>query len=163
MKQNTVTKVWYEVVGDGGEKSRAFTSEEAFNKKVAKATKDGEAVPTLVNQLTYTVAFAETLDEALALAGGDESIAVTHFNYGSSLRQHNEASDMLSDPNFQPQDGPVDMAFSVAEKSEGRRKQTNEEKAAKALGVTAEQLIAALASIKQANATQQPQVANSAS
>jgi hypothetical protein len=151
VKQNTVTKVYYEVKNDAGEPVRKFTSEEAFNKQLAKAQKDGEQAPSLLRQLTYTVQLAETPDEALALSGNDQEIFVTHFNYGSSLRQHNEASDLLSDDNFQPTEGAMDMGYSVAEKSEGRRKMTNEEKAAKALGVTPEQLMAALASIKQAN------------
>jgi hypothetical protein len=145
MKTDVVTKVYMQV-GEGEEIERSLTSEEAFNKKVAAATEAGKPVPVLLAQQTFQLTYAETIEEALQLSGGDEDIAVTHFNYGSILRQHKAASDLITDDGFQAEEGIKDLAFSIAQKTE-RKKMTATEKAAKELGIDPAKLQEALALI----------------
>lgn len=142
MKTDVVTKVYMQT-GEGDNIERSITSEDAFNKKVAAAKEKGLPEPVLLAQQTFQLNYAETLDEARELSGGDEAIAVTHFNYGAVLRQHKAASDLITDDGFQAQEGIYDLAFSVSQKTE-RKKMTSTEKAAKELGIDPAQLQEAL-------------------
>jgi len=151
MKTDVVNKVYVQT-GEGDKMERSITSEEAFNKKVAQAKESGSPEPVLLAQQAFQLNYAESLEEALALSGGDESIAVTHFNYGAILRQHKAASDLITDDAFQAQEGIYDLAFSVAQKTE-RKKMTATERAAKELGIDPAKLQEALALILQQQQT----------
>jgi len=162
MRTFTATKVHYtenERDKDGDLKTY-ITSEEAFNKALKRATDAKEELPTLIASQTFQYSAAETIEEAMQLAGmtdlnGDPSIFLSVFNETAGiLKQHNEAADLIRSDNFQPVEGALDLAYAVAQKSEGRQKMSNEDKAAKALGVTADQLRAALALLSQQAATQ---------
>lgn len=143
-----------------------ITSEEAFNKAVKKATDAKEELPVLIASQNFAYRAAETVGEALQLSGvtqdvepidkyiTDQGIDISAFlstfnETAGILKQHNEAADQLRDTNFASQDGEFDLGYAVAQKSEGRSKQSSEQKAAKALGVSMEQLQAALAMIRQ--------------
>lgn len=171
MKENTKTKVYYTETDGAGKSKSYITSETAWNKIIkditeanAAAEKAGQALepmPTLTATGTFGYKFAETVDEAVSLAGGRgvgeyENIEVFLgvFNYAASLRQDNEANDVLSDSNFAPWEGVKDVSYAVAQKVE-RAKMTNEEKALGLLAksgfnISAEQLRAALQMIAQA-------------
>lgn len=160
MKDGTKTKVCYSEVDDKGATKTYITSENAFNKMIKDATEAKEPLPTLVAQQTFGYKYAETVDEAVSLAGGqgvgeyeniDTFLGV--FNYAASLRQDNAANDVLQGEAFQAKDGVWDVSFAVAEKVE-RAKMTSEEKALRelnkgGLSITADQLRAALAVIQQ--------------
>jgi hypothetical protein len=154
MKTQTTTKCRIKTTNKDGEAVFSITSEDAYNKKVKEAAANGGTPPELVKSQTFSLSLAESADEALQLSGNDEAIEMVHFNYGASLRQHNEANDLLADDDFAPQEGTLDLAYAIAEKSEGRRKMSNEEKAAKLCGVSLEQIKAALALVQNQAAQQ---------
>jgi phosphorylcholine metabolism protein LicD len=172
MKQFQATKVHYtenERDKDGNLKTY-ITSEDAFNKALKKATDAKEPLPEMIVSQSAQYSVAETVGEALKLSGvtvdvgpiddyvKDNNIDVTLFldtfnNTAAILKQHNEFADLIRDTNFQAQEGAIELAYSVAQKSE-RAKMSPEERAIKDLSkggivVTPEQLMAALALIKQ--------------
>jgi hypothetical protein len=161
MKIVPVTKVAYK---EPGETDILLTSETAFNKKLKDATEAKEPLPELIASQSFGLSFAETVDEAVALAGGsgigeyeNVDVFLGVFNYGAGLRQHNAAGELIKGDTFTAQEGLWDMAYAVAEKVE-RAKMTPNEKAIKALAaggihITPEQLQAALALIQQQAAT----------
>lgn len=158
MKEVQVTKVAYR---NAGSEDVLITSETAFNDKLKKATEAKEPLPeTVAGPQTFLYKFPDTVDEAVTLAGGQgvgefENVEVFlgHVQYAFSLRQHNTANDILRDSSFTAQEGAWDVSSSLAEKQE-RAKMSPEERAIKDLAkgginVTADQLKAALALIKQ--------------
>jgi len=155
MISTTKTKVAYQEVDDAGKKKTYITSETAWNKILKEATEKNETAPELLATQTFAYKLAENVDEAVTLAGGNgvgefENIDVflSVFNYGASLRQDNEANDKLTDSSFVSSEGALDVSYAVAQKSE-RSRMTPEEKAAKTLGISPDQLRAALATILQ--------------
>jgi hypothetical protein len=175
MKETSKTKVCYSESQADGKTKQYITSETAWNKIVKEATdaqteaeKAGttaEPAPTLVAMQTFGYKLAESVDEAVGLAGGSglgeyENIDVFLgvFNYAASLRQDNEANDILQGESFAPKDGVWDVSYAVAQKVE-RAKMTPQEQALKALAkggivISAEQLQEALALIQQQAASQ---------
>lgn len=162
MKDLTKTKVYgVDLDAEGKRKVKAdgelatyITSETAFNAELKKATEAKTPLPEALAIGTFAYKFAETVDEAVSLCGGNgvgeyENITVfiDVFNYGASLRQENAANALLKADTYVPQDGAIDVSFAVAEKVE-RAKMSPEEKAAKMIGITPEALRAALALIK---------------
>lgn len=156
MKTFSVSKVYYL---DPEDQKKKITSEKAFNAKLKEATEAKEPLPVLIATQTFQFSAAETVDEAVQLAGGNgvgeyENIEVFLgvFEYASSLRQHNWANDVITDSSFTPTEGAIDASRAVTEKVE-RSKMTQEEKAVAMLNksgvnVTVEQLRAALEAIK---------------
>jgi hypothetical protein len=176
MKTFLATKVHYhENERDKDSNLKTYiTSEDAFNKALKKATDAKEALPELIVSQSAQYSVAETVGEALRLSGvtvdvspiddyiKDNNIDVTLFldtynNTAAILKQHNEFADTIRDSAFSAQEGAIDLAHAVAQKSE-RSKMTVEDKFLKELSkqgmtVTAEQLRAALASISAASTT----------
>lgn len=168
MRHFTSTKVHYhenERDKDGNLKTY-ITSEDAFNKALKKATENKEALPEMVASQTAQYAVAESVGEALQLSGvttdvspiddfiKDNGIDVSTFlstfnDQAGILKQHNEFADLLREGKVQ--EGAIDLAYSVAQKTE-RAKMTPEEKAAKTLGVSPDLLREAIAKIMQQQA-----------
>ena len=170
MKDTSKTKVCYAETQPDGKRKQYITSEQAWNKITkeaaeaqAEATKTGgtaEPAPELVAMQTFGYKLAESVDEAVGLSGGNgvgeyENIDVFLgvFNYAASLRQDNEANDILQGESFTAREGALDVSYAVAQKVE-RSKMTPEEQALKALAkggivITPDQLRAALALISQ--------------
>ena len=163
MKSDTKTKVCYAEVNEKGEKKQYITSEQAWNKLIAKAKESNEAPPDIVSTGTFGYSFAESVDEAVALAGGAGSgtyenidVFLGVFNYAASLRQDNEANDILQSDNFEAWEGTKDVSYAVAQKQE-RAKMSPQERAIRDLAkggiqVTPEQLMAALKLIQEQSA-----------
>jgi hypothetical protein len=159
MQDYSKTKVCYAEAQADGSKKQYITSETAWNKIVKEATDAKEAPPDLVATQTFGYKRAESVDEAVTLAGGSgvgeyENIDVFLgvFNYAASLRQDNEANDILQGESFQAKEGVWDVSYAVAQKVE-RAKMTPEEQAIKSLAkggihITPEQLRAALQMIQ---------------
>ena len=169
MREEQKTKVRYAETQADGSKKNYITSETAWNKIVSEVTEANkaaeakgeaqEAAPELVSSGTFGYRFATSVDEAVGLSGGSGSgtydnidVFLGVFNYAASLRQDNEANDILADPNFQAWEGVKDVSYAVAQKVE-RAKMTPEERAISALAkggfkVTADELRAALELIK---------------
>lgn len=161
MKPDTKTKVCYQDTNDAGEVKKYITSETAWNKIVAKATEQKENPPAIYSQGTFGYSFAETVEESVALAGGTVVVSASEnigvfldvYNYAASLRQDNEANDILQSDNFEAWEGIKDVSYAVAQKVE-RAKMTPQERAIKDLAkggivVTPDQLMAALKLIKE--------------
>src|SRR5712664_275261 len=120
MKEYQVTKVAYR---EAGGTDTLITSETAFNKKLKDATEAKEPLPEQVVSQTFTFKAAETVDEAVLLAGGNgvgeyENIEVFLgvFNYAASLRQHNSANDLLKSTDFVASEGALNISNAIAEK-----------------------------------------------
>ena len=166
MRETSKTKVCYAELQADQSKKQYITSESAWNKivKDAGAATPPEAPPDLIATQTFGYKFAESVDEAVSLAGGTgvgeyENIEVFLgvFNYAASLRQDNEANDILQGDTFAAKEGVWDVSYAVAQKVE-RAKMTPEEQAIKSLAkggihITPDQLRAALAMISQQAAT----------
>lgn len=162
MKEYTKTKVCYKTTNKEGEAVNRITSETAWNALVKEATEKQQEAPALVGIQTFGYKAAESVDDAVVLAGGQgvgefENIEVFLgvYNYGASLRQDNEANDIIQSDTFTASEGAVDVSYAVAQKVE-RSKMTTEEKALSLLAkggmkISAEQLRAALALITQQN------------
>ena len=125
-----------------------FQSEDAYNKSVksAQSTTPPSEPPVLLASQTFQYSLAQT-EEVMAILCPDVAVRIAQFNKGQILSQHNEARDLLLEEGFTPKEGVYDLAYAAAQVAE-RRKQSPEEKAAKALGISAEQLRAALELIK---------------
>ena len=162
MKDYNKTKVCYSETQGDGKVKKYITSETAWNKIVKDATEAKEPVPDIVaGPQTFAYKAAESVEEAVSLAGGNgvgefENIEVFLgvYNYAASLRQDNEANDLLQGESFTATDGAVDVSYAVAQKVE-RARMTPEEQAIKSLAkggihITPDQLRAALAMITQA-------------
>lgn len=128
-----------------------FQSEDAFNKSVKAAQAANEPAPVLLASQTFEYSLAQT-EEDMALLCPDVAVRIAQFNKGQILSQHNEARDLLLGEDFQPSEQVVSLAYAASQVTE-RRKQTPTEKAAKALGISAEDLAQALALIKGQAAT----------
>jgi hypothetical protein len=164
MKQYQKTKVCYSEAQADGSQKYFITSETAFNVMVKKATEAKEPLPEQDAIGTFGYKAAESVDEAVTLAGGNgvgeyENIEIFLgvFNYAASLRQDNAANELLQSDNYEQQEGIIDVSFAVAQKVE-RAKMSPEERAIKDLAkggivVTPDQLRAALALIQQQAAT----------
>jgi hypothetical protein len=160
MQDLSKTKVCYAETDESGKRKTYITSETAWNAIVKKATDAKEPIPDLVSMQTFGYKRAESVDEAVQLAGGNgigeyENIDVFLgvYNYAASLRQDNEANDILQGENFVAREGVLDVSYAIAQKVE-RSKMTPEEQALKALAkggivISPEQLRAALAMISQ--------------
>jgi hypothetical protein len=165
MKQFTKTKVCYASTNEAGAKKQFITSEKAWEKLLSEADPKDANPDVLISTGTFGYNFAETVEEAVTLAGGTVATAGHYdnvdtfldvFNYAASLRQDNEANGILQDENFEAFEGIKDVSYAVAQKVE-RAKMTPVERALKDLAkggmqVTQEQLLAALALIQQQSA-----------
>lgn len=162
MKDDTKTKVCYSEILESGAKKQYITTEKAWNKMLSELDPKEANPPVLVAQGTFGYHFAETVEEAVQLAGGtilhagqydNIGIFVDVFNYAASLRQDNEANGILQDDAFEPFEGVKDVSYAVAQKVE-RAKMSPVERALRDLNkggmnVTQEQLLAALQLIQQ--------------
>jgi hypothetical protein len=154
--------VCYSETNASGAKKQYITSEKAWNKILSELEANDPNPPVLVSTGTFGYSFAETVDEAVALAGGsvvaagqydNVGVFVDVFNYAASLRQDNEANGILQDDNFEAFEGVKDVSYAVAQKVE-RAKMTPVERALRDLAkggmsVTQDELLAALALIKE--------------
>lgn len=169
MKTSLFTKVHY-TEGERDKENNLktyITTEKAFNTALEAATKSGEAQPQLIAKQSFVYHIPETIGEALTASGvtntavtnmidellKEHNIDVTLFldtfnNTAGILKQHNEAADLIKAESFTPTDEAKNLAYTLAQKTE-RAKMTPEEKSAKMLGITTEQLRAALALVQQ--------------
>ena len=164
MRETSKTKVAYAETQADQSKKTYITSETAWNKLLGAATEAKETPPDLVATQTFGYKFAESVDEAVTLSGGtgvgeyeNVEVFLGVFNYAASLRQDNEANDILTGESFAAKEGVWDVSYAVAQKVE-RAKMTPEEQAIKSLAkggihITPDQLRAALAMISQQAAT----------
>src|ERR1700704_1253592 len=133
MKELNKTKVYgVDHDADGNRKLEAngeiatyITSENAFNAELKKATEAKEPLPEQLAVGTFGYKFAESVDEAIQLCGGQgvgeyENIDVFLgvFNYAASLRQDNEANALLTSDSYTQSDTAVDVSYAVAQKVE---------------------------------------------
>lgn len=166
MQYTQATKVHYhENERDKDNNLKTYiTSETAFNKAIKDAAEAKQPLPEQITLATAKYSIAESVGDALKLSGvtedvsaiddfiKDNNIDISRFldtfnNTAAVLKQHNEFADVLRNGTA-PADGPIDLSYAVAQKSE-RAKMTPEEKAAKTLGISPDQLRAALAQIMQ--------------
>lgn len=142
---------------------------EEAKKAIAEGKMDADLVPEVQVAQSCIFVEAKAIDELLPLCSAPgkedqaESVALGHFNRGGVLAQQQEIRALLEDPKFEPQEGTLNLAYAIAQKSESRAK-SPEEKAAKILaglpalaGVSTDeiqQLLAAFAAQRAAGAGQ---------
>lgn len=116
-----------------------------------KAKNLGEAEITKAQ--TFGRAEAESAEDMAQLVPNDAA-RVAHFNRGASIAQAAVVRDFMTDDSQGAVEGVYDTVAEIQTPSEGRRKQTPEEKAAKLLGVSSDDLAAIIAQLKGAGAAQ---------
>lgn len=103
---------------DGKVDNREYKSEKQFNEITAEAGKVGSTV-VATKQQTFLITQAESVDEILSITPNPE-VALSYYNYGLSLAQHNVKRDLMTDAEWQPVDGAYDLLADVQEPREKR-------------------------------------------
>jgi hypothetical protein len=135
-------------------KDKRITSENSWNKMLKDAAEKNVPPPELCSIGTFGYKYPETVAEFLELCNGNEQVAIDHAQYAVGLRQDNTANDILQENDYTQQEGARDVSFSIAEKRE-RAKMSNEEKSAKLLGISADDIKKALEMLRAAQAQAQ--------
>lgn len=110
----------YTVTGpDGKSEQFEFKSETQYNKTVADAKKTPNTVVEVTRAQTFDISTADTWDEVLSVTPNVE-VALSYYNYGLSLAQHNVKRDLMTDPEWAPIEGSYDLLADVQQPKERR-------------------------------------------
>ena len=119
MKQDQATFYNLKVTtADGQTSGLEYLSETQCNKTKANAAKMQSTVEELKAQ-TFLISTAESIDEILMLTPNPE-VALSYYNYGLTLAQHNVKRELMTDPEWQVVDGAYDLLADVQEPKEKR-------------------------------------------
>ena len=119
MKSEQQTFYNYKVTNpDGKEEVREYKSEKQFQEAEADAKKAGASIEVLKAQ-TFTISTADSIDEILQVTPNAE-VALSYYNYGLTLAQHNVKRDLMTDPDWQPVEGAYDLLADVQQPKEKR-------------------------------------------
>ena len=88
---------------DGKVDTQEYRSEKQYNNAVEEAKKNGSTIEVLKAQ-TFEISSAESMDEILQLVPNEE-VALSYFNYGLTLAQHNVKRDLMQDVDWPAQEG----------------------------------------------------------
>ena len=119
MKQDQAT--FYNVTvttADGKVDKREYISEKQFNTLQADAAKVGSSVVVDKAQ-TFAISTAENVDEILRVTPNAD-VALSYYNYGLTLAQHNVKRDLMTDADWASVDGVYDLLADVQEPKEKR-------------------------------------------
>jgi|SRR5579859_2050146 len=109
----------YKVVNpDGKEEIREYKSEKQYNEAVDEAKKSGASIEVLKAQ-TFDVSTADSIDEIPQVVPNPE-VALSYFNYGLTLAQHNVKRDLMTSEDWQPTEGNYDLLADVQQPKEKR-------------------------------------------
>jgi hypothetical protein len=103
---------------DGKVDQQEYKSEKQFNEIKAEAAKVSSTVEVVKAQ-TFTLSQADSVDEILSVVP-NPTVALSFFNYGLTLAQHNVKRDLMRDSEWQPVDGAYDLLADVQEEKEKR-------------------------------------------
>jgi hypothetical protein len=103
---------------DGKVDSREYKSEKQATEMKADAAKVNSVVEELKAQ-TFLISTADSIDEILQIVPNPE-VALSFFNYGLTLAQHNVKRDLMTDAEWQPVEGAYDLLADVQEPREKR-------------------------------------------
>jgi hypothetical protein len=103
---------------DGKVDTREYKSEKQTTEIKAEAAKLGSTVVDTKVQ-TFTISQAESVDEILTLVPNPD-VALSMFNYGLSLAQHNVKRELMTDAEWAPVEGSYDLLADVQVAKEKR-------------------------------------------
>jgi len=103
---------------DGKEEVREYKSEKQYNEALEDAKKAGATIEVLKAQ-TFDVSTADSIDEILQVTPNAE-VALSYYNYGLTLAQHNVKRDLMTDSEWQPIEGNYDLLADVQQPKEKR-------------------------------------------
>lgn len=103
---------------DGQVSTKEYVSEKQLADIKAEAAKVNSVVEETKAQ-TFAVTTAESIDEVLSVTPNPE-VALSYYNYGLSLAQHNIKRDLMKDEDWEPTDGVYDLIQDVQEPKEKR-------------------------------------------
>lgn len=101
---------------------QSSVAEYKSEKQAAEIKKDEAAKGSQVEELkaqTFIVTTAESLDEIAQVVPNPE-VALSYFNYGLTLAQHNVKRELMKDAEWQPVEGAYDLLADVQEPREKR-------------------------------------------
>jgi len=103
---------------DGKVDKREFISEKQYNEAQTDAAKVQSTV-TVDKVQTFAISQAESVDEILTVTPNTE-VALSYYNYGLSLAQHNVKRDLMKDSDWPAQEGVYDLLADVQQPKEKR-------------------------------------------
>lgn len=103
---------------DGQISTKEYLSEKQVAEIRAEAAKVGSTVVELKAQ-TFGVSTAESVDEILQVTP-NPVVALSYYNYGLTLAQHNVKRELMKDAEWQPIEGVYDLLADVQEEREKR-------------------------------------------
>jgi hypothetical protein len=103
---------------DGKIDTREYKSEKQYQEITADAAKVGSQVEVLKAQ-TFVLSQAESIDEILSVTPNTD-VALSYYNYGLTLAQHNVKRELMTDADWQPIEGNYDLLADVQEPKEKR-------------------------------------------
>lgn len=103
---------------DGKVDTAEYKSEKQAAELKAEAAKVGSTVEELKAQ-TFGVTTAESIDEILTVVPNAD-VALSYFNYGLTLAQHNVKRELMKDIDWQPIDGVYPLINDVQQPKEKR-------------------------------------------
>jgi hypothetical protein len=95
-----------------------YKSEKQATDIKAEAAKVGTTVEDLKVQ-TFIVSRADSVDEILSVTPNTD-VALSYYNYGLTLAQHNVKRALMTDPDWPAQEGAYDLLADVQEPKEKR-------------------------------------------
>ena len=103
---------------DGSQTSVKYKSEKQLEDARAEASKSGATIE-VTKQQTFELTTASSIDEILSVVP-NEKVALSYFNYGLALAQHNVKRELMSDDDWQPVDGAYSLINDVQTEKEKR-------------------------------------------
>jgi len=96
---------------DGKVDIAEYKSEKQTEEIKAEAAKKSSTVEELKRQ-TFIVSRADSVDEILTVTPNPD-VALSYYNYGLTLAQHNVKRDLMTDNDWQPVEGAYDLLADV--------------------------------------------------
>lgn len=103
---------------DGKVDTAEYKSEKQAAEIKAEAGKVGSTVEELKAQ-TFVISTADSIDEILQVTPNPD-VALSYYNYGLTLAQHNVKRALMTDPDWPPVEGAYDLLADVQEPREKR-------------------------------------------
>lgn len=103
---------------DGKVDTAEYKSEKQAAEIKAEAAKVGSTVDEVKVQ-TFTLSIADSVDEILQVVPNPD-VALSYFNYGLTLAQHNVKRELMKDADWEPVDGSYDLLKDVQTPKEKR-------------------------------------------
>lgn len=103
---------------DGQTQEQNYKSEKQFETLQKEAQKVNSQIE-VTKQQTFVVSTAESVDEILQVTPNSD-VALSYYNYGLSLAQHNVKRDLMTDDEWPGEEGAYDLLKDVQVPKERR-------------------------------------------